>query len=70
MITITDPDDQIIQNNNLRQVKEEKKEMNPKESNNFSFCEIDINIEPENEFGSQLSNLKQIKDLENVSNNE
>jgi hypothetical protein len=44
--------------------------MNPKESNNFSFCEIDINIEPENEFGSQLSNLKQIKDLENVSNNE
>jgi hypothetical protein len=44
--------------------------MNPKESNNFSFCEIDIMIEPENEFGSQLSNLKQIKDLENISNNE
>jgi hypothetical protein len=52
MITIIDPDGQIIQSSNHIKSEEIKMDMNLKKSNNFSFCEIDINIEPENEFGS------------------
>jgi len=52
VITIIDPDDQIIQSSSQRKSEEVKIEIHPKESNNFSFCEIDINIEPENEYSS------------------